>query len=74
MSKGACTYTVSGKTVIVDDEHPYESMTWFDMRSRVLSVPASSWAKIKAWMIKQCKKTKKCDVDIDSWDRELKFK
>ena len=71
MSKGVCTYTVSGNNVIVDDEHPLDGQTWFDMRSKVLSVPASSWAKLKAWMIKQCKRSNKCDVDIDSWDREI---
>lgn len=71
MSKGVCTYTVSGKNIIVDDEHPLDGQTWFDMRSKVLAVPASSWAKLKSWMIKQCKRTNKCDVDIDSWDRSI---
>lgn len=71
MSKGICVYTVSGKSIAVDDEHPLEGQTWFDIRVKTLSVPASSWAKIKAFMIKQCKKTKKCDVDISSWDREI---
>jgi len=68
MSKGACTYTVSGKTVIVDDEHPLEGETWFDIRKKVLSTPAKSWAKLKTYLVKMCKKHK-CNVDIDSWDR-----
>ena len=71
MSKVACKYTLSQETVIVDDEHPFEGQTWFDMRIKTLSVPAKSWAKLKAFLIKQCKQTKKCDVDIDSWDRDL---
>jgi FKBP-type peptidyl-prolyl cis-trans isomerase 2 len=70
LSKGICTYTVSGKNIVVDDEHPLEGQTWFDMRSKVLAVPASSWAEIKAWMIKMCKKNK-CDADISSWDRAI---
>lgn len=70
MSKGVCTFTVSGKNIEITDEKPYEGQTWFDMRSKVLAVPAKSWADIKAWMIKQCKKNK-CNVDISSWDREL---
>lgn len=74
ISKGLCTFTVSGRNIVVDDDHPYENQTWFDIRAKTLSVPASSWAQIKAWMIKQCKKTKKCEVDIDSWDRELTTK
>lgn len=71
ISRGVCTYTVSGKNVEVDDEHLLEGQTWFDIRSKVLSVPASSWAQIKSWMIKQCKQNK-CNIDISSWDRELK--
>lgn len=70
MSRGFCTYTVSGKNIEVTDEKPLNGQTWFDMRSKVLAVPASSWGEIKAWMIKQCKKNK-CNVDISSWDREL---
>lgn len=71
LSKGVCTYTVSGKTFIIDDDNPFEGQTWFDMRIKTLSVPAKSWAKLKAFLIKQCKKSNKCDVDISSWDREL---
>jgi FKBP-type peptidyl-prolyl cis-trans isomerase 2 len=68
MSKGICTKTVSGTNVIVDDDHPLEGQTWFDMRIRTLSMPAESWAKIKAYMIKMCKQHK-CNVDISTWDR-----
>lgn len=70
MSQGVCTYTVSGKNVYVDDTHPLDGQTWFDMRAKVLAVPASSWGAVKAWMIKQCKKNK-CNVDIATWDRDL---
>lgn len=69
MSKGFCTYTVSGINVIVDDDHPLEGQTWFDIRAKTLSVPASSWASLKAWMIKMCKQNK-CSFDISSWDRD----
>ncbi len=68
MSKGVCTYTASGKTVEVTDEKPLNGQTWFDIRAKTLAVPAGSWAEIKAWMIKMCKKHK-CNVDISSWDR-----
>lgn len=71
IAKGICTYTVSGKTVTVDDDNLMDGMTWFDLRVKALTVPASSWAKIKAFLVKQCKKTNQCDVDIDSWDRNL---
>lgn len=70
LSKGICTYTVSGKNIEVTDDKPLDGQTWFDIRAKVLAVPASSWAEIKAWMIKQCKKNK-CNVDISSWDRDI---
>lgn len=70
LSKGVCTYTVSGKNIVVDDDHLHEGQSWFDMRSKALTVPANSWAKIKAFLVKQCKQNK-CDVDISSWDRGL---
>ena len=72
MAKGICTYTVTGESFTVDDEHPFEDQTWFDMRAKTLSVPAKSWSKLKAFLIKQCKKTNKCDVDISNWDRDIK--
>ena len=71
LSRGVCTFTVSGKNIVIDDEHPFEGASWFDMRSKSLIVPAKSWAKIKAFLIKQCKKTNQCDADISSWDRDL---
>jgi putative methionine-R-sulfoxide reductase with GAF domain len=71
LSKGVCTLTVSGKNIIIDDEHPFENETWWDIRSKSLIVPAKSWAKIKAFLIKQCRKTNQCDADISSWDRDL---
>jgi len=71
LSKGICTYTLSGKNIVVDDDNPLNGQTWFDMRSKILAVPASSWAEIKTWMIKQCKKTNKCDADISQWDRDI---
>jgi len=71
LSKGTCTYTVSGKNVIVDDDHPLGKDTWWDLRSKALTVPADSWAKLKAFLIKMCKQNR-CDVDISSWDRDLK--
>ncbi len=70
LSKGICTYTVSGKNITVDDEHPLSGQTWFDLRSKALSVPADSWGEVKAWMVKMCKKNK-CNIDVSSWDRDL---
>jgi hypothetical protein len=71
LSRGVCTYTVSGKTIIVDDDNFLDGKTWFDLRVKALTVPASTWAKFKAYLIKQCKKTNQCSADISQWDRDL---
>lgn len=71
LSRGVCTYTVSGKTVVVDDEHPIDGTVWFELRTRALLVPASSWASLKSYLIKQCRKTNQCKNEIVSWDRDL---
>lgn len=70
LSRGVCRFTVSQEKIIIDDENPYKGMTWFDIRRKSLTVPADSWAEIKKWMIKMCKRHK-CDVDIASWDRDI---
>lgn len=55
---------------MVDDEHLLDGETWFDLRSHSLTMPTESWAKLKAWIIKMCKKYK-CDAEIATWDRTL---
>lgn len=71
LSKGICSYTISEKTIVIDDNNLYEGNTWFSMRNKALMIPAKSWAKIKAWMLKECKRTNQCSVDISKWDRDL---
>ena len=71
LSKGICTYTVSGKTIIVDDNNLLDNQTWFDIRVKALTVPARTWAKFKAYLIKQCKKTNQCSANISDWGRDL---
>lgn len=70
ISRGKCSYTVSKKKIEVDDENLLDGKTWFDIRSQSLTLPASSWAELRAWIIKMCKKHR-CDAEISSWDRTL---
>lgn len=37
----------------------------------MIYVPAESWAELKYFIIKVCKKTKQCDSDISGWDRTI---
>ena len=70
-SKGWCTKTVSGEGFYVDDKTPYLGQTWWEMRPDMVLVPTKSWEGIKAFVIKSCKLSGKCDEKISSWDRSI---
>lgn len=70
ISKGICTYTVSKKEIVVDDNNLLNGETWFEVRRKALTVPAKSWASFRAYLIKMCKKYS-CTEDVSSWDREI---
>ena len=76
MSKGFCTNTVSDKDYEIDEKHPAQlpgddkPKTWWERRPYMILLPASSWKELKAYIIKQCKRTD-CDQYIKSWDRKL---
>jgi hypothetical protein len=70
MSSGYCIYTLSNKEMQVDDDHLFDGKTWFDLSYEMVHIPAESWAKIKAFIIKVCK-TGKCDKQISNWERKI---
>lgn len=75
-TRGWCTYTISDKEFYVDDENPLKiyddqpALTWWELRPTFLLVPAPSYAKMKAYIIKTCKQNK-CDKHIGSWERRM---
>jgi hypothetical protein len=62
---------ISGEQFSIDDWHPYNGKTWWDMRPTVVQMPAGSWSEIKKFIIKICKKTNKCQEEVASWDRSV---
>lgn len=65
---------MNGDGFYISDSEKYEGKTWFDMRNEMILIPIESWAKIKAYIIKTCRKMK-CEVDekvLDNVDRVLK--
>lgn len=60
MSEGHCTTIITGKEFPVDDKNLFENKNWFDQSPTMLRLPASSWAKIKAYLLKQCKRYGDC--------------
>ena len=76
IDRGWCKQTLSDKEFFVDDDHPFidedgKSYTWWELRVVSLSMPPSTWAAIKAFIIKSCKKMKTCGEQVASWERTI---
>lgn len=69
--QGFCTYTISNKDIIVDDTHLLDGKTWIDIKVESVMLPADSWAEIKKYIIKQCKKHNDCSHDIGKWSNKM---
>lgn len=69
IERGRCVHIISGKTFDVDETRKYKDKTWWDLRPTMVQVPSSSWAEIKSFIIKVCKKTNQCDEKITSWKK-----
>lgn len=70
-SSGFCTYTISNKDLIVDDVNLLNGKTWIDLKIESVYVPVESWAEIKKYILKQCKKNNDCSDNLDSWTRKM---
>jgi hypothetical protein len=70
ISKAFCTTPISGKDQIIDDTHLLEGKTYWDIRPTMILIPPSSYAAIKSFILKQCKRNPDmCDKEIPAWDR-----
>lgn len=67
--RGFCTYTISDKEFFVDGEHKFENQSWKEIEASSVMMPASSYAKVKAYILKMCKKSGQCK-DLASWERK----
>jgi len=72
MSRGYCINTITAEEFEVNDTKLIDGKSWWIARPSMVMMPASSWAKLKTYIITQCKKTKLCDKEISSWDRTIK--
>ena len=72
ISKGYCVNTISSTDFIIDDDNPYKGKTWWELRPTMIKLPVMSWVEIKKFIIKVCKKSKRCNGNnITSWDRTV---
>lgn len=71
-NRGYCVNTISSVEYEVTDEKPLNGKTWWEMRPYMILMPIESWAEIKAFIIKICKKSKKCSgPNIANWERTV---
>lgn len=71
--KGYCVNTITNEEQIVDEMHPMNKQTWWEMRPSMIYMPAQSWAQLKAFIIKICRKSKQCDTDLGKWERSVEL-
>lgn len=71
LTEGVCTKMLSGETFIVDEANKLDGKTWWELRPYMLHVPATTWAEIKKFIVKMCKKYGCADPEIASWDRAV---
>jgi hypothetical protein len=64
--------TITSDEFYIDDEHPFNGSTYWEMRPTMVLLPFSSWIELKRWIIKECAVTRACDEAVSSWDRTLK--
>lgn len=70
--KGWCAWTLTNKEQFVDeDTNLLDGKKWSLVKSQSLLVPADSWAKIKSYIQKNCKKNKDCDEYLGKWERSM---
>lgn len=65
--EGACVWTVSQKTELID------AKTWAEQRPYMLMIDAKSWTDIKKDWLKACRIAgPDCNVQVDSVDKVIK--
>ena len=71
--RGYCVNTLSSKEFEITKEKKYKGKTWWEMRPRMIYMPVESWVEIKKFIIKVCKKSKKCkNKQVSNWSRTVK--
>lgn len=70
ISSGKCVNMISGKVFLVDDENPYLGESWFELRRKSLVMPIDTYAEIKSFINKVCKKYG-CSGDLENSTKEI---
>lgn len=69
--KAYCVYTLSDKEQYWDDETLLDGKTYWESKPSLILLPPQSWAKIKSYIIKSCKKYGGCDQGVIDWESKI---
>ena len=69
INRGWCTKTISDEEFIVEKagESPLKK-SWWEMKNHMIMLPPESWAQIKSFIIKKCRKNKECG---ETWEKRI---
>lgn len=70
-TRGGCVTMISNQRFLVDDDHLFEGKSWWELRPYLIQIPASTWEAIKAFIIKLCKDSNKCQKSVTNWERAI---
>lgn len=68
--RGYCIHTIKAEEQEVNETKLLDGQTWKQVRETSLYVPAQYWGKLKAYLLKQCKKHKDCKNDLGKWETQ----
>ena len=58
--RAKCIKVITNEKYDWDDSHFVNGKTYWDARPTMLQIPADSYADLKAYLLKECKRTNKC--------------
>lgn len=72
VNRGWCTNTISDVEYYVEDnsENPLKK-SWWELTPTMVHVPYQSWAKIKSYIQKECKRNDSCR-GVGDWENRSK--
>lgn len=70
-SSGFYVFTISDREGVVDDENLLEGKTFLDYVNEGVIISPESYAKIKAYILKTCKRSNDCGENIGKWKSKL---
>jgi hypothetical protein len=68
---GWCTYTMRDVEFEVDMTKKFGDLNWVNLNAASLVIPSQSWAEMKSYILKICKKNNDCAADLGKWTRKM---